>query len=248
MQESVTIDQKEFYTSITFFDPASNSLPGATLENLVSAISKCASHASNTILLQSAGERAFCAGASFGELTQIQNDEQGLAFFSGFGNVINAMRTSPKIIISRVQGKAVGGGVGLISASDFSIASRYASVRLSELAIGIGPFVIGPAVERKIGTSAFRKLALTPEDWQTAQWAQAHGLYDEVFDEMEQVNAYINHLAGKWAAYSPEALRELKKVFWEGTDHWPDLLKEKAGISGRLIQSEFTKNAIAQRN
>lgn len=244
MEQVINIQELKNYTRISFFDAASNSLPSDTLTQLSAAIDGAASAASNTILLQSAGDRAFCGGASFTELSAIENREQGLQFFSGFAKVIESMRTSPKLILCRVQGKAVGGGVGLIAAADYAISSKYGSIRLSELALGIGPFVIGPAVERKVGRSAFRKLALTPDEWQTASWAKDHGLYDEVFDEMTQVDAYIEHLAEKWAKYSPDALQELKKVFWEGTDDWAKLLNDRASISGKLVLSDYTQKAI----
>ena len=229
---------------IEFYHPAGNSLPATLLNQLVSSIENAANSGPNVILLKSAGDRTFCAGASFEELSSIGNKEDGLRFFSGFANVINAIRKSPKLVITRVQGKAVGGGVGIIAASDYSIGSKYASVRLSELAVGIGPFVIGPAVERKIGLSAFSKMSLTPDEWQTARWAGDRDLFHEVFEDNEQVDAYINELIGKWNSYSPDAIASLKKVFWEGTGHWDELLSQRAAISGTLVLSDFTRNAI----
>lgn len=244
MNTAIDINISAQATRITFSDPNSNALPGSTLSALTTAIMEADQHPGNVIILQSTGERAFCAGASFDELVRISNKEEGLTFFSGFGNVINAMQQSRKIILVRAQGKAVGGGVGLICAADYSIATRYASVRLSELAIGIGPFVIGPAVERKIGLSAFRKMALTPEEWQTAEWAKQHGMFDEVFDEITQTDEYIRHLIDKWSSYSSEALQALKQIFRTGTEHWTELMTERAKISGELVLSPFTKMAI----
>lgn len=231
--------------AIEFFHPSGNSLPGDLLARLAAAISNAEKEKPHIILLRSAGDRTFCAGASFDELSSIETAEQGLRFFSGFAHVINAMRKSSKLVLTRVQGKAVGGGVGLIAASDHVVASRYASVRLSELAVGIGPFVIGPAVERKTGLSAFAKMSLTPDEWQTAEWAQQHDLLQEVFETHEQVDQYIEHLIAKWNSYSPEAMAELKRVFWQGTDHWDELLTQRAAISGRLVLSDFTRSAIA---
>ncbi len=231
-------------TWITFADSAGNSLPGSTLTGLTQAIQNADNDPGNIIVLKSAGDRTFCAGASFDELIKISDKDAGLTFFSGFSNVINAMRQSKKIVLVRAQGKAVGGGVGLICAADYAIGTRYSSVRLSELAIGIGPFVIGPAVERRIGLSAFRKMALTPDEWQTAAWAKQQGMFEEVFDEISQVDDYINHLIAKWASYSPDALQALKSVFWEGTDHWRDLMTVRARISGELVLGQFTKAAI----
>lgn len=235
---------KEDRIEIEFFHPSGNSLPGESLSRLASAIQDAESAKPNVILLKSGGDRTFCAGASFDELTSITNEAEGLQFFSGFANVINAMRKSSKLVLTRVQGKAVGGGVGLISGSDHVIATKYASVRLSELAIGIGPFVIGPAVERKTGVSAFAKMALTPDEWQTAQWAKEHNLLQEVFGEIDQVDQYIEALIVKWNTYSPEAIHALKKIIWQGTDHWDELLWERAAISGRLVLSQFTRDAI----
>ncbi len=243
-QPYVKSEVKSDRIEIEFYHPAGNSLPASLLSQLVSAIDNAAASGPNVILLKSAGDRTFCAGASFEELSSIRNKEEGIRFFSGFANVINAIRKCPKLVLTKVQGKAVGGGVGIIAASDYSIASKYASVRLSELAVGIGPFVIGPAVERKIGLSAFSKMSLTPDEWQTASWAGDRDLFHEVFDDNDQVDAYINDLINKWNSYSPDAIAELKKVFWEGTGHWDELLSRRAAISGSLVLSDFTREAI----
>lgn len=230
---------------ITFFHPNHNSLPSRLLNGLVDAFQTAGHHPDvKIIVLRSAEHNTFCAGASFDELLAIQDFETGQRFFSGFGNVINAMRRCPKIIIGRIHGKAVGGGVGLAAATDFCMASQYASIRLSELAVGFGPFVIGPAVERKIGVSAFSQLSLSPGEWQTAAWAKEKGLFQEVFDTVEQLDAYLGHFCQHLCAYNPEALTELKRVFWQGAEHWDSLLAERAGISGRLALSEFAKKAI----
>lgn len=232
---------------VTFFHPNHNSLPSALLQGLIDAFQTLGQDpAVRVIVLQSAEHKTFCAGASFDELVSISDFDTSHRFFSGFGNVINAMRQCPKIIVGRVHGKAVGGGVGLAAATDYCMASQYASVRLSELAVGFGPFVIGPAVERKIGTSAFAKMSLTPAEWQTARWAGDRGLFAEVFDTVEQLDAYIAHSTSTLCSYSTEALVELKSVFWQGTEHWDVLLSERAAISGRLALSDFTKAAIAK--
>jgi len=231
---------------ITFFHPNHNSLPSLLLQGLIDAFAAAGKDpAVKAIVLRSAEHKTFCAGASFDELVAIQDFETSLAFFSGFGNVINAMRRCPKIIVGRIHGKAVGGGVGLAAGTDYCMASQYGSVRLSELAVGFGPFVIGPAVERKVGPAAFSQMALNPGEWQTAAWAKEKGLFQEVFDTVEQLDAYIEHFTQNLAGYHPEALLELKKIFWQGTEHWDTLLAERAAISGRLSLSEFTKQAIA---
>ena len=198
----------------------------------------------NVIVLKSRGEKAFCAGASFDELIAIKNLETGKTFFSGFANVINAARKCSKLIIGRVHGKAVGGGVGIASAVDYCFATKYASLKLSELAVGIGPFVVGPAVERKAGTSAFSQMAINATKWYDADWGKTHGIYAEVFDSTEGMDAEIEKLANQLAKSNPEAMRELKHVFWQGTEHWDELLTERAGISGALVLSEFTREAI----
>jgi methylglutaconyl-CoA hydratase len=232
-------------TSIEFFHPQSNSLPGKILHDL----SKVITHAGDdpntiVIILRSAGEKSFCAGASFDELVAIKNEEEGLKFFSGFANVINAMRLCPKFIIGRIHGKCVGGGVGLAAAVDYAIATEGAEVKLSELAVGIGPFVVGPAVERKIGTSAFSQLAIDASMWRTADWARRKGLYAEIYPEIAGMDESIHRLVNVLVHSSPEAMAEMKKIFWKGTENWDTLLKERAAISGRLVLSEFTKNAI----
>jgi methylglutaconyl-CoA hydratase len=231
---------------IIFYHPNHNSLPGKLLSDLTAAFVNAGENSAvRMVVLRSAEHNTFCAGASFDELSGISDFETGKAFFSGFGHVINAMRRCPKIVVGRVHGKAVGGGVGLAAATDFCLASKWASVRLSELAVGFGPFVIGPAVERKIGSAAFAQMALTPAEWRTADWAKTQGLFQESFDTVEQLDAYLAHFCQTLCSYSPEALFELKKVFWQGTEHWDTLLTERAAISGRLSLSEFSKNAIA---
>ena len=231
--------------TVTFFHPASNSLPGDILSKLAKTIHSAGLDLdTRVIVLKSSGERAFCAGASFDELLALKNETEGLEFFSGFANVINAIRTCPKFVIGRVQGKAVGGGVGLAAAVDHCFATKHASVKLSELAIGIGPFVVGPAIERKVGTSGFSQLSIDATAWKTASWAAQYGLYADVFDSTEEMDGAVNRLATKLASSSPEAMKELKKVLWKGTDDWDDKLKDLAQISGRLILGDFSKDAI----
>lgn len=231
--------------TVEFFHPLSNSLPGKVLAKLANTITELGGNDSvKVIVLQSTGDRAFCAGASFDELISIKDLDTGKQFFSGFANVINACRKAPKLIIGRVQGKAVGGGVGLASAVDYCFATRYADVKLSELAVGIGPFVVGPAVERKIGLSAMSQLAIDATEWRSADWAREKGLYTDIFDSIEEMDEAIQTLANKLAKSNPEAMQLLKKVFWEGTENWDQLLAERAAMSGKLVLSDFTVNAI----
>lgn len=234
-------------STIEFYHPQSNSLPRRILEDLANEI-----HAvgldkdTKVIILRSSGEKAFCAGASFTELSQIENERKGFDFFSGFANVINAARKCPKLIIGRIHNKCVGGGVGLAAAVDYAIAHSGADVKLSELAIGIGPFVVGPAIERKIGLSAFSQLAIDAGMWRNSDWAKRKGLFAEVHATVEGMDESISRLANQLAHYSVEAMQELKKVLWQGTEHWDDLLFSRAEISGRLVLSSFTKEALEQ--
>jgi methylglutaconyl-CoA hydratase len=231
--------------SIEFFHPQSNSLPGALLQELAAAIRAAGKNADcRLILLRSQGQKAFCAGASFDELSQLKNEQEGLQFFSGFAEVINAMRTCGKIIVGRIHGKCVGGGVGLAAAVDYALATEEAAVKLSELAVGIGPFVVGPAVERKIGLSAFSQLALDATGWRSANWAHERGLFAELYADTIGLDEGINRLITQLLNSSQEALRALKTVFWSGTDHWDQLLIERAAISGKLILSEASRKAI----
>lgn len=232
--------------TIEFFHPSSNALPAVILEDLAKTINDIGiDDRVKVIILRSAGDKAFCAGASFDELVAISNDAEGKKFFNGFAHVINAMRKCHKLIIGRVHGKAVGGGVGLIAATDYAIATDSAAVKLSELAVGIGPFVVGPAVERKVGLSCFSQLAIDATEWRSAEWGKKHGLYAELHSNVEELDDAVKSLADRLAHSSPEAMWELKKVFWQGTDHWDTLLSERAAISGRLVLSSFTKNAIS---
>lgn len=231
--------------TITFYHPQSNSLPGEILRKLASAIEEMGkNNEAKVIVLQSEGDKAFCAGASFDELISIKDLETGKKFFSGFAGVINAMRKAPKFVLARVQGKAVGGGVGIASAADYTLAMHSASVKLSELAVGIGPFVVGPAVERKVGSSAFCQLAINATEWQTATWAKEKGLYAEIFEEVHQLDEAVHQLAHRLSTSNPEAMMLLKKAAWQGTDHWDTLLIERAEMSGKLVLSDFTVNAI----
>lgn len=252
MSEAINLGHVDFsiaengVATIEFGHPMSNSLPGKILEKLAITITQLGEDSSvKVIILKSQGEKAFCAGASFDELISITDLEVGKKFFSGFANVINACRKCPKFIIGRVHGKAVGGGVGVASAVDYCFATRYADVKLSELAVGIGPFVVGPAVERKVGLAAMSELAINATEWRSADWAKKKGLYVDVFDESEEMDKEIAVLANRLASSNPEAMAMLKTVFWKGTEHWDTLLAERAAMSGKLVLSEFTVNAIS---
>lgn len=244
-QGDVIVFVENKIATIEFHHPMSNSLPGKLLNKLASAITSLGNDSSvRVVILKSVGEKAFCAGASFDELIAIKDLETGKKFFSGFANVINAARKCPKFILGRVQGKAVGGGVGMAAAVDYCFATKNASIKLSELAVGIGPFVVGPAVERKLGASAFSQLAIDATEWYSAQWAKEKGLYTTIFETVEEMDKSIEKLAVTLAASNPEAMSLLKKVFWEGTEDWDQLLSERAAMSGKLVLSNFTVNAI----
>lgn len=241
----VTSETHRGLTTIEFFHAQSNSLPSNLLEQLAQEIHFAGTHdETKVIILKSAGTKAFCAGASFDELLAVENEKQGLAFFSGFANVINAMRKCPKMIIARVQGKCVGGGVGLVAAADYAIATHYAEIKLSELAIGIGPFVVGPVIERKIGLSGFSALAIDAQMWRNSDWARKKGLFAEVHENLENMDESVHRLADTLAHSNPEAMAELKKIFWKGTQDWDVLLTDRAAISGKLILSSFSRSAM----
>lgn len=231
--------------TIEFFHPQSNSLPGVLLHNLAAEIENAGKNKeAKVVVIKSIGERTFCAGASFDELISISDFETGKKFFSGFAAVINAMRKAPKFVIARVQGKAVGGGVGIASASDYTLATEAASVKLSELNVGIGPFVVGPAVERKVGKSSFAALAINASEWYSAQWAKEKGMYVNIYPTIEELDKAVDDLASKLSQSNPEAMMMLKKVFWEGTENWDTLLHERAEMSGELVLSKFTRDFI----
>ncbi|WP_190810222.1 enoyl-CoA hydratase/isomerase family protein [Flagellimonas sp. S3867] len=231
--------------TIEFGHPASNSFVSELLARLAKEFDKLSTNPDTSlIVLKSEGDRAFCAGASFDELVAISNLDEGKAFFSGFANVINAMRKCSKPIIGRVQGKAVGGGVGLASACDFVYATEAASVKLSEISIGIAPLVIAPAVERKIGKAGLAELSLSPTEWKNAYWAKEKGLFSKVFNSISEMDKELDFHTQKLASYNPEALTIMKQILWEGTAHWDKLLIERAEESGRLSLSPNTKNAL----
>lgn len=231
--------------TIIFYHPASNSFPSTLLQKLTEELQELSKNDSvSIIVLKSAGTGAFCAGASFDELLAVTNYEEGNLFFSGFANVINAMRKCPKLIIGRIHGKAVGGGIGLASACDYSFATTKSEIKLSEIAIGIGPFVIEPVVSRKIGKIAMSEMTLNPTAWKTSKWALEKGLFSEVCETIEDLDLRLEEYTKELSSYNPDALLEMKKVLWDGTNHWDGLLYERAAISGRLVLSDFTKNAL----
>lgn len=247
MQANITTTIKDNIATISFFHPAGNSFPSSQLEQLTQELNSVGQSDEVTIIiLKSEGSGAFCAGASFDELLAVSNLEEGSQFFSGFANVINAMRTCPKLIIGRVHGKAVGGGVGLLAACDYVFAYENAAVKLSEIAIGIGPFVIEPAVTKKIGKTAMAEMTLEPTAWKKANWALEKGLFSKVFSKVEDLDDNLASFAEQLATYNPEALVEMKKVLWEGTENWDTLLAERAAISGKLVLSDFTREALLQ--
>ena len=236
---------KKGLAEITFFHPKHNSLPSHLLKELEQAIIGAGEDSEvQVIILKSGGERTFCAGASFDELMSIEDFPTGKKFFMGFANVINACRKCPKLIIGRVQGKAVGGGVGLASAVDYCLATKYSAIKLSELNVGIGPFVVGPAVERKIGIAAMSQITINANAFQTAEWAKAKGLYAEVFEDAEALDKGVMQIADYLLSTNPEAQQMLKKVFWANCEHWDELLEKRAEASGQLVLSDYTKEAL----
>lgn len=233
--------------TVEFGHPASNSFPGELLQRLTDELNLLSNNKEvNIIILKSEGEGAFCAGASFDELLAVSNLEEGSVFFSGFANVINAMRSCSKLIVGRIHGKAVGGGVGLAAACDYALATEGSAVKLSEFTIGIGPFVIAPAVERKMGKAALSEMTLAAHEWKNAYWAHEKGLYAKVFENIAELDKELDVFTSKLASYNPEALEDMKRVLWEGTENWNTLLADRAKISGKLVLSDFTKQALSQ--
>ncbi|MDN3666093.1 enoyl-CoA hydratase/isomerase family protein [Algibacter miyuki] len=245
MKSYVTLNIENKVGYIEFYHPNKNAMPSDVLELLANIIKAAGDNKDIRVLvLKSGGDRTFCAGASFNEIIAIDNEADGFQFFSGFANVINAMRTCPKLIIGRIQGKSVGGGVGLAAATDYCLATQFASIKLSELSIGIGPFVIEPVVSRKIGKNAMSHITINAETFFSSEFAKEKGLFSEVFESIELLDEALETLVTKLASYNPEALAEMKKVMWAGTDHWDTLLNERAKISGKLVLSKFTKKTL----
>lgn len=243
---SLTTSYQNTVATIQFGHPASNSFPRELLDRLTAEINLLSRNEKvSVIILQSEGSKVFCSGASFDELLAVQNEEQGTEFFSGFAHLLNAMRNCTKLIIGRVQGKAVGGGVGIIAACDYVLATPESAVKLSELAIGIGPFVIEPAVSRKIGKMAMTQMTLAAHEWKSASWALQNGLYSALHNA-DLLDEEVENFAQKLSSYNPEALAEMKKIIWEGTEQWESILIERAKITGKLVLSDFTKKALLQ--
>lgn len=241
----VNLKSKDGIGTIEFFTEQSNSLPSEILAKLADTVKEAADNPEvKVIILKSGGDRTFCAGASFDELVAIEDPAKGKEFFMGFANVINTMRKAPQLIIGRVQGKAVGGGIGLAAATDYCFATKHAAIKLSELSVGIGPFVVGPAIERKVGLSAMSQMGINADEFYDPKWAHQKGLFAKLYDDTASLDKAVNDLALKLSNYNPEAMTALKKVFWEGTEDWDKLLSERAQMSGNLVTSDFTKQFI----
>ena len=247
MSGSIFTHIDHYIATVTFSHPKSNSFPSELLQKLVDTFNRLSSDDNvKVILLQSEGTKAFCAGASFDELLAVEDEASGKAFFSGFANLINSMRKCSKLIIGRIHGKAVGGGIGIAAACDYCFATEASDIKLSELTIGIGPFVIAPALERKMGISALSDLSLNAKSWKTAYWAEKKGLFNTVYENARDLDNGIDILTQQLSQYNPEALLEMKNIFWEGTEHWDELLIKRAEISGKLVLSDFTKDALTK--
>lgn len=241
---TVTTHIADGVATVEFAHPKGNSLPAQLLNDLAAAIQAAgADPAARVIVLRSAGDSTFCAGASFDEFLAVSTPEQGQAFFSGFSRVILAMIRAPKFVLTRVQGQAAGGAIGLIAASDYSVAVRTARLKLSELQVGIGPFVVGVVIERKLGLASFMNLGVHA-DWHDAAWGERHGLYSALVDDAVALDTAVAAHAARLAASNPEAMREMKRVFWAGTEDWAERMAERAGMSGRMVLSEFTRRAL----
>ena len=240
----VRVEVKDGVGAVEFFHPKGNSMPGALLRQLASEITALGEEPEvRVIVLRSGGTGPFCAGASFDELTRVSTPEEGREFFSGFSRVILAMIRAPKFVVTRVQGKAAGGAVGLIAASDYCMAVSGASAKLSELALGIGPFIVGAVIEKKMGLAGFSAMAVDA-DWREAAWCERQGLYARVCENVFELDSAVARLTGTLAVSNPEAMSELKRIFWAGTEGWDELLDERARMSGRMVLSEFTKRSI----
>jgi len=247
MEAYVNLEIKKEVAYVEFFHPKHNAMPSAILKKLADTITDVGlDDAVKVVVLKSGGDRTFCAGASFDELITINDTETGKAFFSGFAHVINAMRKCPKLIIGRVQGKSVGGGLGLAAATDYCLATKHASIKLSELSIGIGPFVIEPAVSKKMGKTVMTQLSINAGQFFSAEFAKEKGLFAEVFETVEDLDQAVFDLTEKLSIYNSEALIEMKTIIWENTSHWDELLIERAEISGKLVLSDFVKETLGR--
>ena len=245
MDSYVKLNIENSIGTIEFFHPQSNSLPSDLLNKIANTIKDVSMNDDvKVVILKSGGDRVFCAGASFDELLNIKDAQSGKEFFSGFANVINAARKCPKFIIGRVQGKAVGGGVGLASATDYCFATQFSSIKLSELAIGIGPFVVGPSIQRKIGISSFSHMTINATKWHDAEWAREKSLFAEVYESTQEMDVAISDLSKKLSNSNPDSMKGLKKIMWEGTDDWDNLLIDRAKMSGKWVLSDFTKETL----
>lgn len=232
---------------ITFSHPQSNSLPLHLLDRLTEEITKAGlDDAANVIVLQSEGNGVFCAGGSFDEMLAIKEITTGKIFFSGFANVINAIRKAPKFVLARVQGKVVGGGVGIACAADYTVGVETSSIKLSELAIGIGPIVIGPAVIKKIGLSAYTTLTINATEWKSAKWAAEKGLFADVYKSIEEMDAALAVLTDTLSRSNPESMKIIKKDLWTGTENWDTLLIQKAETVSKLVLSDYAINALTK--
>ena len=246
MDGELFVEIKNQIAEIEFHHPKGNSLPGQLLNELASKISDAGENKEVKVILLKSRGKTFCAGASFDELLSLEDIEKAKIFFSGFGTLIESIKNCPKFVIAEVQGKAVGGGVGIIAACDYAIASETASIKLSELSIGFGPFVIAPAVIRKIGLSAFSTLTIDSTSWKSADWANEKGLYNDVVSSMDELLSKSSALCTSLSGYSTDAMKEIKNMLWDGYENLAEVHKKRALLSGTLSQSELTQQILSQ--
>ena len=231
--------------TISFFHPEQNSLPTIVLRSLIKTINLLSNDSGIlVIILKSDGRGTFCAGANFTEMLEINDSISGYKYFNGFADLINTMRLCPKLIIVRVQGKSVGGGVGLLAAGDYCMATKDAAIKLSDFNIGIGPFVIEPAIERKIGRSNMAQLTIDATSFYSPAWALDKSLYNAVYDDIKSLDIAVQDFAVKISNFNPIAVTKMKEIFWKGTEDWGLLLSERAYLSGKFVLSPYTKKAL----
>lgn len=242
--ENIRYTLENNIATLYFETESHNSLTLEDLQTMAHYLDEASEDHEVKIVLLKSGGKTFCAGANFNQLLSIDNTEDGKAFFMGFGNLILAIRNCKKLVVGRIHGRAIGGGVGLAAACDYTIASEYATIRLSELNIGLGPLVIGPMVERKMGMSGLSALSLNPKEWKTAWWAQQKGLFNEVFSTQEQADAYLTTYLQAMSETSQQAMSVVKKMLWENTEHWDALLQARAGQSAALLMTKECKEEI----
>lgn len=192
-----------------------NALNDAVLDGMLGALTSPPPEA-RVILVRSAGDRVFCAGA---DLAVMSNDATGLEQHNargGLRRVVDAMRACPLPVVARVQGICLAGGVGLIMGADLVVAAERASFGLPEVDRGLWPFMVSALLARHVSPKVAMDLMLTGRRFGAAE-AREIGLISRVVPD-DELDSQVDALVAELAAKAPVAVRMGKAAFWAAAE------------------------------